>query len=136
MSAVRELSWEPRRRGPIYCASACGANCTKADFDKATHLAKKLCARLGKGWEPRVHENMGWFAAVLDATGCWYVTIHQGAFSRKCSYTAFLGTPYSHSGKWAETADTPEAAMDQVRKAATEYLRKLKAMLDAAGVKP
>lgn len=54
------LSWVAVRRGKIYCAPACGSNCTFAAFSKATELASKLCAKLGPEWEPRITENMGW----------------------------------------------------------------------------
>ena len=72
--------------------------------------------RLGPGWKPRVHENMGWYASVIDKSGCWYIAIHR--YGRSLTYTAFLGEPFSYSGKWAESADTPEQAIEKVRETA------------------
>ena len=37
------------------------AKCTHADFEGATKRAEELFKKLGKGWKPRVWENMGWF---------------------------------------------------------------------------
>lgn len=54
------LSWLAVRKGPIYCAPACGRGCTWAEFQQATRKAKALAADLGEGWEPEVHENLGW----------------------------------------------------------------------------
>ena len=58
--ARRELSWKALRRGPIYCAPACGFNCTWADYLKAVEAASALCRSLGRGWMPVISENMGW----------------------------------------------------------------------------
>jgi hypothetical protein len=77
MSIKNETEWEIRERqvkelyskgpvlrGGIYCSPWCGANCTKAAYDLAVSKAKALARRMGKGWKPRVHENMGWFYGV------------------------------------------------------------------------
>src|SRR5258708_31253616 len=58
--ARRELSWKALRRGPIYCAPACGFNCRWADYLKAVEAASALCRSLGRGWMPVISENMGW----------------------------------------------------------------------------
>lgn len=59
-----ELSWEPVRRGAIYCAPGCGMGCTWSAHVDANVQAKKLAADLERefpwGWVPRVHENLGW----------------------------------------------------------------------------
>lgn len=60
-----KLSWKPVLRGNIYCSPACGASCTKAAHDEAVKKAKALAKRMGKGWKIRVHENLGWFYAVV-----------------------------------------------------------------------
>lgn len=57
-------SWEPVRKGAIYCAPACGHGCTWAEYQDALARAKKVCEELGEGWEPDLSENMGWFASV------------------------------------------------------------------------
>lgn len=48
--------------GQFYCSPECGGGkfCRKEWYDKAVSDADALCARLGQGWEPIVHENLGW----------------------------------------------------------------------------
>lgn len=52
--------WTPRLNGKMFCSPACGGKCKKADFDLATDGASALVSQLGRGWEPRVWENLGW----------------------------------------------------------------------------
>lgn len=52
--------WTPKLKGAIFCSPACGANCTKKNFDEATENARRLANQLGHGWEPHVWENLGW----------------------------------------------------------------------------
>jgi len=130
---MKELSWTARRRGPIYCAPACGAGCTIFQFDHAGILANQTAKRLGKGWKPSVHENIGWFAGVVDATGCWKIAIRE--YKGVASFTAFLGDADSAGGRWAETADTPEEAIEKVRRRARAELKKLQSVIAAANIK-
>jgi len=70
------LSWNPVRRGNIYCAPACGGNCTWEAYNNACIKVLALVKRLkGKGWMPRVHENMGWHynATLRTAFGAIHV---------------------------------------------------------------
>lgn len=65
MSTVR--NWAPKRHGAIYCSSACGGGCTWAAYRAAKKAAKDLCARMDtSGWEPRVHENLGWHWGIVN----------------------------------------------------------------------
>jgi hypothetical protein len=58
---VKEQSqWNPVRKGAIYCSPACGFGCTWAQHEEAKERAELLAKRLGPGWKPEVHENMGW----------------------------------------------------------------------------
>lgn len=57
-------SWTPKRRGAIYCSSACGHGCTWAAYIQAVQEASYLATvlnRKGAGWKPRVWENLGWY---------------------------------------------------------------------------
>lgn len=36
---------------------------------EATEHARKLCRILGKGWKPRVHENLGWHFGAYHCCG-------------------------------------------------------------------
>lgn len=60
----RKPNWIPRKRGAVYCSSACGSGCTMADHMNAKRdadrLAKRLAKLTGGVWDTVVHENMGW----------------------------------------------------------------------------
>lgn len=67
MNEARSPSWTPVRRGPIYCAPACGRGCTWAEYQAAVKGAEKLKKMMkGTGWEVRIHENLGWFYKVVS----------------------------------------------------------------------
>jgi hypothetical protein len=69
----RKLSWKPVKRGSIYCSSACGRGCTSAEYDLAVKKAAALAKRMGKGWKPRVWENLGWHYMVRN--GIFEITV-------------------------------------------------------------
>lgn len=75
---IKPLSWKAKRNGDIYCAPACGANCTHAAFLKAHADADALIAKckeaIGGRWKKNVHENLGWHYSVVLVGG--NVTIH------------------------------------------------------------
>lgn len=48
------------RRGRVYCSTACGKGCTFAEYQRAKQHGRALAKRLGKGWKPRIWENLGW----------------------------------------------------------------------------
>jgi hypothetical protein len=68
--------WTPKLNGAIYCSPACGANCKKAEFDRATERAAALAARLGSGWRPQVWENLGWHFEVKKGAAAVSVDEH------------------------------------------------------------
>ncbi len=104
------------RRGPIYCAPFCGGKCTWAAFQLATQRAEGLCKKLGAGWKPHVHENLGWHASVVGLDGHMRVTINTNG-GQMLDYTAYLSPEGSSipGGRWAESSKTPEAAIRAVR---------------------
>ena len=106
-----------RRIGNVYCGSGCGSGCTWADYQEACIQATRLARRLGPGWRPYVHENLGWHYKVISPDGTMKVCPN----SRRCclgkpySYTAFFGgADCVAGGRWAESARTPEAAIRKV----------------------
>jgi hypothetical protein len=123
------LSWTPERRGKIFCAPACGANCTLAAFNLATARADVLCARLGHGWRPRVWENLGWHYCAVSSCGRWKVHAHHDHKTR-VSYSAFLGDD-GPGGLWAESGETPEAAMRNTWAAAEQRIEQFVSFLTA-----
>lgn len=138
-SAKKKLSWKAVRRGDIYCAPACGSNCTFAAYEKALEHGRLCAEELGKGWTVRVYENMGWHTSVLSPCKRIKVSINpvhgtpvETLIGTLCTYMAFLGEPGEVSGgNWAESGDTPaEAVNNVVKKAATE-LAKLNAYIKA-----
>jgi len=60
------MNWKPIRRGEIYCASACGGACTRAQYEQARRRGATLAKKLGRGWTVRVWENLGWFYEVIS----------------------------------------------------------------------
>jgi hypothetical protein len=64
---TQTLSWTPVRRDRIFCAPACGFQCTHKAFMRATARADRLARTLGHGWSPVVWENCGWHAKVVSA---------------------------------------------------------------------
>lgn len=111
-NAIKELSWKPVRRGPYYCAPACGGRCTILQHDHAAILANQVAKHLGDDWKPFVHENLGWFAKVDHVSGCLKLSINES--QGNVSYAAFIGDPDSPGGKWVEHGDTPEEAIENV----------------------
>lgn len=109
----REPSWTPRRRGAIYCASACGGSCTWAAYQKAVADADELVAALGGKWKPWVHENLGWhFTAVIRKGGYIILSVSR----HKKVYLAIVGH------RWHATATTPRAAVNKAVQAARAEL--------------
>jgi hypothetical protein len=129
----KSLSWTPIRRGHIYCASACGGNCTKAAFDKATNESKLLALALGKRWTTRVHENLGWHYNVQSP--CGRIRVHADDYmGRITGYTAFLGAKNDAGGRWVAHGRTPKTAVRNVLKTAKRYLDEIKEMIENCDV--
>ncbi len=117
---VEPLSWDPVRKGDVYCAPACGFDCKMAAYYAAVKAARFLCKDLGPGWTPHVWENMGWYYSAKSPCGRW--KIHPFIYDRKLhSYNAFLG-PGASGGIWAAGGKTPLAAMRNCWKKAKTQL--------------
>ena len=128
MTAVTKLSWKPERYGDTYCSSACGGRCTWAAYKKAGKRAKKLAKRLGEGWTTRVSENLGWHYSVISP--CERLKVREHRYQGKVeSYSAFLGEP-GPGGRYAVSADTPEAAIKKVLKVAKAEVAAISALVE------
>jgi hypothetical protein len=137
----RPLSWKPKLNGEVYCSSACGSKCKRADFERATARAEALVKRLGSGWEPKVWENMGWHYSARSKSG--YLTVHERwLHSGKKdvvtlvgeqlpdTYTAYLSQEKDGvGGTWTADADTPEEAIRDVVAQATQERDKISKLL-------
>lgn len=126
MATKRDAHWTPVLRGKTFCSPGCGGGCLRAALDLAHSRARALAGRLGKGWTPRVWENLGWHFSAINASS--RLKVHPAAPGR---WTAYLGEAEA-GGRWAETAKTPEAALRAVRKAACDEMLALEALLLAA----
>jgi hypothetical protein len=60
------MNWKPVRQGNIYCAPACGGNCTYSAYQQAERRANQLAKKLGVGWTVRIWENLGWYYKVIS----------------------------------------------------------------------
>jgi len=141
-SGYTEQDYVAVRRGSIRCAPFCGGKCTQAAFELATSRADALCKRLGKGWKPRVWENLGWHCSVIGMSGHMKVHINTRggtthAVSTVYGYTAFLSPDAEGvGGRWAESGKTPEAAIRNtvaVMQAERDELNAMHAKVVAAG---
>lgn len=124
-TATEVAKWhKPVRRGAIYCAPFCGYRCTWAAFQKATRDAQALCKRLGKGWQPRVWENLGWHYSAIDASSYWKVNASKYR-GEVIGYLAFFGVPEPSGGRWAEHGKTPEEAIANMQRRVRGEVREL-----------
>lgn len=81
-------NWKPVLKGKVYCSSACGGGCTKKAHEKAVRESDKLAKTLGKGWKPRVWENLGWHWQVIKGN----IEVTNCTFDKKTEYQAWLQT--------------------------------------------
>jgi hypothetical protein len=78
---------------------------------------------MGPHWRPDVWENLGWHYQVIDASGMWKISQHNDHF------TAYLGEPDRPGGRWAKSAETPEASIAAVRRVAINDLCEIAELL-------
>jgi hypothetical protein len=118
--------WTARRNGLIYCAPACGGNCTWAAFQAAKRNAAALAKACGPGYTPRVQENLGWHYGALSPCRRIYV------YGERGSYSALLGEAGSFSGRYIGHGKTPKQAIVAVVEAARADLASIGALLEGA----
>lgn len=115
---MKKLSWKPKRRGNIYCAPACGRGCTYAEFVLAQTQGKRLAKRLGRGWEARIWENLGWH---YEAVKNHVLRVHR---CPGCYHAYFAGG--------VEEGKTPEEAIKRAMEAQRNRIKELQAVLRKA----
>lgn len=119
---------KPILNGDIYCAPWCGCKCKKVDYDHCVKAADELAAKMGKGWEPDVWENMGWHYAIKAKHAQIHVNenFKDGARTVR-SYWADIRA----GGKqFCATAETPDAALGIVVQEARTFLSQATADLN------
>ena len=115
---MKPPSWKPIRRGPLFCAPACGRGCTIAEHAEAHRRGLALAKRLGTKWAVFVHENMGWHCGVRSPCGRIEVRGEGNDFS------AYLG-----SGRFCSHGKTPKAAVRRVVQQGRAALTELSSLL-------
>lgn len=102
----------PVRRGGVYCAPFCGANCTWAAFQDATKKAKDMARKLGPGWEPRVSENMCWYWGATKGVMIVYASRNHGGDKRRPGeYTCYCNTSPQFLGFSSDPLKSVEEAI-------------------------
>jgi hypothetical protein len=120
-SSFATLNWKPRRRGLIYCSSACGSGCTHADYLLAHQEARETIRKLKtKGWKARIWENMGWHWCLVN-TLCGMSLHNNGKFwtminSEKESSHGDNGVNFSRNH-----SDPNKAVAEQIKLALPYY---------------
>lgn len=140
-----EKPWKPSKRTG-YCDPRCGGGHTRLEYLRARAAARRLCDALGRGWTPRVWDNMGWhIEAVHELAHLTVKDDHHGATfkaadnSRRywCTTRDVAGLPQFHAHaatpgnavvavlvKWEHVANLYAAALggvkDIVRRAAEQ----------------
>ena len=107
------------------CAKWCGSGCTEEAYQKARRGGAALAKQLGKGWKPRVWENMGWHFAAVSSCGRLEVHSHGGR-----SFTAYLGEADQPGGRWAEHGKTPKAAVKATVREGKRELAEVAALVE------
>src|SRR5260221_5501406 len=99
----------------LRCAKWCGRGCTQEEYLEAKEAAMELCVRLGKGWKTDVWETLGWHYAARSTCGRFIVRsgIDGG-------WSAFLGEPGRHGGRWVSWSKSPQGAVASVLKTARQ----------------
>lgn len=124
--AERAKGWTPRRRGEIYCSPLCGGKCTHAAFEEAHRNAAALCERLGKGWFPRVWENMGWHYSAQKGVAEMHVTEYRLKGRVTTSYSVYFNSVQ----QTVASATSPEDALRTVARTLDVLMEDWRAVLE------
>ncbi len=101
-------NWIPKRKGNIYCSSACGRGCTIHEYNNAVNEAKKIIKILGKGWIFNIHENLGWFYYIrfnFDETN--YISVSR-------SFTDMYSAQFNSSDMFCYSKDPQKAVSNLI----------------------
>ena len=111
------INWKPVRKGATYCSSACGGQCTRADYEKANEAGKLVLASLKnpKGWRVRVWENLGWHVSICKGE----MSIHWAKYSRGVRYHVYCHS-VPHDYRYFTSANK---AIEQWAKGVKSHIR-------------
>lgn len=122
----KSTCWTPVHNGHVYCSSGCGGSCTFAAYQRAKENAASLTRKLGKGWEPRVWENLGWHYGAGDLSG--RLNVYPTSTG---TWSAFMHTQPGHGGRWVETRRTPRGAVDAAKRQARQEAQEILTLLES-----
>lgn len=107
----------------------CGAGCTEAEYQAACSESKATADKMGRGWRPRVWENLGWHWDLRYAQSG--LQLHPSTVDGR--WTAFLNAPSRMpGGKWVEDGRTPAEAIGAVLATARTEIAEHQSWVDAA----
>ncbi len=121
--------WKPKKNGTIYCSPLCGGGCTHVAFENATRQAKVFARIMGKGFKPRVWENLGWHWEIKSKCERLSISSSNGE-----SFLAMLNTTPNSGGRWIAYATTPKLAAKRVLKLAKQELNEINETLTEIGI--
>ena len=136
---MKEITWRPKRRGKIYCAPACGRECTFSEYTQAVNSAKALVRKMKtKGWKPHVWENLGWHYKIVRGRVSIYAYKHMKATTYSptlATEDGGIGTPMDWSIR--KSFKNPNAAaraqLKHMRKVHANVTRSLSDAVEAVG---
>jgi hypothetical protein len=98
-----------------------------ASREKALKAAAKMANLSGPDFLPKLFQNSSWYPSAISKNGYW--RIHR-SMSDDGIYTAFLGFNDSIGGIWAESDDTPSAAIEKTMRTAVNHVAGLAKLID------
>ena len=118
----------PVLNGDFYGSrSCCGATyCKKADYDRCVADSARWAKELGKGWEPRVHENLGWHWSLVKGPIHLHQTYDRSRIDAPPHYLDHWFTTGTFSGE----GDTPFTALCDLRRQLLTERDRLNATLE------
>lgn len=132
MGAVKNLSWTPRRRGDIFCAPACGFDCTFAAYEAAVSMSDTIASLFGHGWRGHVWENLGWHWCIVapNRRASISPSIHKGKIDGWAAYISATPGEGVAGGRWVAHGKNPKAALVAALEKAQDDYREVKAACD------
>lgn len=100
----------PIRTGAHYCSPGCGRGCLYEEYLRTQTDGEKMGAGMGKNWEPRIWENLGWQVSLDHKTAP--VSIH---LNGPRNYTCFFYSDTQFLGEGSTPKATLENAIDMAK---------------------
>lgn len=123
--------WTPKLHGDIFCSPACGGRCKKVDYNRATELASRIASQMGRGWTPRIWENLGWHFEVNK--DCATISPDRNGQYRASIHFSIIDMMNSSI---TETDSDPRVAMQRAIEVLNDKVSKLKRTLTSVSLEP